>query len=163
MIKDILGYEGLYTIDDCGNVHSKYRGGRTLKGLNKNGYLAVHLSMNGAVSTRLVHRLVAEAFIPNPDNKPQINHIDGNKRNNTIANLEWVSAKENSGHRDKIIWGGVHKGGKKKAPVKCTDTGEIFSSINEAARRYNTNASNIRLAIRGVKHHTAGGAHWADN
>lgn len=162
MIKDIPGYEGLYSVDDCGNVHSSYRGGRILSGVCANGYLSVHLSRGGAATTRLIHRLVAEAFIPNPENKPQINHIDGDKLNNAVANLEWVSAKENSEHRDRVVWGGQHRGGKRRTAVVCIETGKEFSSINEAARQYETNASNIRLAIRGVKHHTAGGMHWRD-
>lgn len=163
MIKDIDGYGGMYTVDQQGNIYSKYRGGRILAKLKgSNGYEMVHLSSNGSAKKVPVHRIVAQAFIPNPDNKPQVNHIDGDKSNNKVSNLEWATASENSGHRDKILWGGIRRCGKKKKPVKCLETGEVFYGINEAGRRHRISPSNIRLAIRGVKHHTAGGYHWKD-
>lgn len=85
-----------YEIDTYGNV---FRDNRQIKPqLNKNGYLRVYLSKNGKVSKKYVHRLVAETYIPNPENLPQINHKDGNKLNNNANNLEWCTAKENINH-----------------------------------------------------------------
>lgn len=111
--KDILNYEGLYQISSLGNVKSliksttkkiKTPGGyrqleRILKpALNNGGYFIVTLSKNNHHKTCPIHKLVATAFIPNTNNKPQINHIDCNKLNNSVKNLEWVTAQENSEH-----------------------------------------------------------------
>lgn len=108
--KDIEGYEGLYQVSTCGNVKSLpkiRRNGtgtyiqkeRLLKPSNTStGYKKVELCKDGKRKGFKVHRLVAIAFIPNPDNKPEVNHIDGNKINNNIDNLEWVTSSENSIH-----------------------------------------------------------------
>ena len=88
-----------YSITKDGRVFSS-KCNRFLKGCeNTNGYLFVGLyNVNGEISNLYIHKLVAEAYIPNIDNKPQVNHIDGNKRNNSVDNLEWVSASENMLH-----------------------------------------------------------------
>lgn len=90
--KDIKGYEGKYQVSNQGKV-------RILKEMtlqsNKNGYLTVNLYKNSKSKRKLVHRLVAEAFIINENNKPYINHKDTNKKNNNINNLEWCTPKEN--------------------------------------------------------------------
>lgn len=108
--KDINGYEGYYQISNQGNVRSvdRFDGVHDRKGtiikpnLKQNGYLQVGLRMHSKRKWIGVHRLVAIHFIENPDNKPQVNHIDGNKQNNTINNLEWVTAKENQNHARKL-------------------------------------------------------------
>lgn len=102
----VPGYEGLYLVSDMGRVMSVPRKvvhgpntGRVLKQTYcGSGYLRVSLCSKGASKAFSVHRLVAEAFIPNPDEKPQVNHKDGNKSNNVLANLEWVTASENTIH-----------------------------------------------------------------
>lgn len=102
--KDIKGYEGKYQITSWGRVFDvdKQRF-RTLETHNK-GYLRVDLfDKNGKRKHHKVHRLVAEAFIPNPDNKPQVNHIDGNNQNNSITNLEWVTDAENKEHQREML------------------------------------------------------------
>lgn len=109
--KDIKGYEGYYKISNFGRVKrmkriTKFNDGRLYKynekivNINKGkiGYFVVDLYKNTKRMTFYIHRLVAEAFIPNPDNLPQVNHRDGNKLNNDIDNLEWVSAKQNCQH-----------------------------------------------------------------
>ena len=95
--KDIEGYEGLYQISNKGRVKSlKWGKERILKpGWNTGGYLKVYLFKNTEAQDRLVHRLVAEAFIPNPYNKPQVNHKDENKKNNCVENLEWITCMDN--------------------------------------------------------------------
>ena len=108
--KDIKNYEGLYQVSNLGNVKSLERNKSNGKGLVKIdekiltqnitnwGYGNVALYKNGARKHHKVHRLVAEAFIPNPNNKEQINHIDGNKLNNNVNNLEWNTRIENMNH-----------------------------------------------------------------
>lgn len=99
--KDIEGYEGRYQISNLGNVKSLQYGGR--KGIVKNlvpkvsnsGRLWVELMKNGGKKQFLIHRLVGMAFIPNPDNLPQINHLDENPKNNRVDNLEWCTAEYN--------------------------------------------------------------------
>ena len=103
MFKDIKGYEN-YQISDTGIVINK-KTGRELKQQEKKGYLNVSLFKNGKKKTKLVHRLVAEAFIDNIKNYPQINHKNENTKDNSVDNLEWCTAKYNSNygtHKDKI-------------------------------------------------------------
>lgn len=98
--KPINGYEGKYMISNLGNVMSlDYQNTRRAKVLtpvkHHDGYLFVHLGKN---KIKMVHTIVAETFIPNPEGKKFVNHIDGNKQNNVVKNLEWVTAKENVNH-----------------------------------------------------------------
>lgn len=100
--KDIEGYEGLYQISNYGNIvslnynHTKKR--KELICEINNGYCKIGLCKNNKTKRYMVHRLVAKAFIDNPYNKNQVNHIDGNKQNNRVDNLEWVTPKENTEH-----------------------------------------------------------------
>ena len=105
--RDIVGYEGLYQISKQGQVKRLERAatdGRLIreKILNRrispSGYYRVNMRKNGGRKCHLVHRLVPEAFIPNPGTKPFINHIDGDKLNSVVENLEWVTPKENVDH-----------------------------------------------------------------
>lgn len=101
--KDIKGYEEFYQISNLGNVRSLPRNGtinksRILKPNNVKNYLQVSLQKHGKTKYQKVHRIVAETFIPNPNNYPQVNHIDGNKHNNRVDNLEWVTSSENQLH-----------------------------------------------------------------
>lgn len=108
--RDIPGYEGLYQVSDMGRVRSlprivEFNGirrrtqGKTLKPHdNGNGYMNVPLHKNGTTETAYVHRLVACAFVPNPDDKPCVNHIDYDTNNNRASNLEWVTQGENIAH-----------------------------------------------------------------
>ena len=93
--RDIPGYEGMYEVSNLGRVKN-VETGRILKpGKDRYGYLQLVLSKNGIMKTIKVHRLVAQAFLPNPNNYPQVNHRDEDKTNNTIDNLEWCDAKYN--------------------------------------------------------------------
>lgn len=118
--RDIPNFENLYQVSNFGNVKTleKYVGTgiknnlkvkrkeRLLKQYNKRGYLQVSLSKNHKRYYFGVHRLVAQAFLPNPNNLPQVNHIDENPLNNNLSNLEWCSAKYNCnyGNRNKKIY-----------------------------------------------------------
>lgn len=95
--KDVVGYEGYYEVSNFGNVRrtsTNLKPGRN----NKHGYLNVSLSKNGKSNSKSIHRLVAEAFISNPDNLPQINHKDCIKTNNFSINLEWCTLEDNIQH-----------------------------------------------------------------
>lgn len=97
--KAIKGYEGIYEVSTDGRVRSLKRNNYIMSGLKvTHGYIAVALSKEGTRSMKLLHRVVAETFIPNPDNKPQVNHINGIKSDNRVSNLEWVTAQENIDH-----------------------------------------------------------------
>ena len=96
MLHNIHGYNGKYKIDDLGRVYSEFKIITPYD--NGHGYLAVKLWKNGECKQHYIHRLVAETFIPNPNNYPEINHIDGDKRNNAVSNLEWCNRKMNVQH-----------------------------------------------------------------
>lgn len=106
--KDVVGYEGLYQVSNLGRVKTSFKPIKCHKNsirfgkekilsskIEKNGYERVNLSKDGERKTYSIHRLVAQAFIPNPNNLPQINHKDENKLNNCVENLEWCTAKYN--------------------------------------------------------------------
>ena len=172
--KDIKGYEGLYQISNLGNIkrleHTKYnpltktnsvyKEHLIKKHINKKGYYQVTLCKNSKIKSINVHRLIAEAFIPNPDNLPCINHIDGNKNNNRVDNLEWCSLKYNVQHAYK---NNLMMNCKK---VKQYDLNNNFlkkyNSINEASKQTNTNQGGISMCILG-KRKTAGGFIWKLN
>ena len=113
--RPVVGWEGLYEVSNLARVRSvecdtiRYRngkpityhkrGGKVIKGkVMPNGYIMVRLHKDGEETNALAHRLVAQAFIPNPDNLPEINHKDGNRANNQVSNLEWCTAQENTIH-----------------------------------------------------------------
>lgn len=151
--KDIKGYEGLYQVSDLGRV-KRVETGRILKGYKITGdYLGVKLCKNNIKSSQKIHRLVAEAFIPNSENKPQVNHIDEDKTNNVVSNLEWMTATENNNHgtRNKRAAKTISKS--KSIPIIATNikTGEFqeFNSTKECARQLGLHTSNITAVLKG--------------
>lgn len=108
--KDIPGYEDLYQASNLGRIRSIPRKGTKTKNIhiikyntkNSKHYCHCGLCKNGKSKTISVHRIIALTFMPNPDNLPQVNHIDGNKENNKVSNLEWISNLENIKHSYKI-------------------------------------------------------------
>jgi hypothetical protein len=158
--KDIEGYEGLYEISNMGRVKALPKWGgcifkkeRLLK-THDNGkqYLYVDLYNDGKRKKDYIHRLVAKAFVDNPNNYPHINHIDENKSNNTYSNLEWCTPKYNcnyGNHNIKLSMSLKGKCAGKDSPsaisVICTTTGMVFDTITEAAKYYNI--ENLRSHI----------------
>lgn len=110
--KPVVGYEELYEVSNMGNVRSvdkttrdgRFWKGRPIKKNNVgNGYDQTVLSVDGVYRHAYIHRLVANAFIPNPENKPEVNHINGNKKDNRAENLEWVTKSENGLHSFRVL------------------------------------------------------------
>lgn len=144
-----------YKISNNGLVMS-IKTGKIMKGtLKKSGYLQIDLWNNGTISWFLIHRLVALSFIPNPDNKPQVNHIDEDKQNNNINNLEWVTAKENMNYGTRNIRAGLSNG-KEIYALYPDGTDEYYPSASDAGRHLNLNASNITSVLRGRLKTTGG-------
>ena len=151
----VPGYEGLYMVSDQGRVFGLRRG-RVLHARRRHlGYMDVALSKDGRVTRHFIHRLVALVFVPNPDNKPQINHIDGNRWNARAVNLEWVTASENQRHRFDVL----KRGTRREKAVICTDTGTEYPSIKEAANAVNRSASAVSSCCHKINQ-TAGGLHF---
>ena len=151
--KDIPEYLGIYQVSNYGLIRKI---GRCKKPKfmtpkpNQKGYLRVCFSIGGKKRYYRVHRLVAQAFIPNPDNKPQINHKDGNKLNNNVSNLEWVTNQENCEHAQR---NGLTN--HRERPVVLIKNGKIikrFDSIRDAARQTNIGCQNIYYQLTNCKH-----------
>ena len=166
--KDIEDYEGLYEISDHGNVRSLNYGrtGKTklLKPMKNNrGYLFVGLHKDGECKNKFVHRLVAEAFLPNPLNLPEVNHIDEDKTNNvcttTNCNLEWCTSSYNNNF-------GTHN--QRLADSLSIEIDQFdkngnfikrWKSATEVERQLGINQGNIVACLKG-RHKTTGGYQW---
>lgn len=133
------------------------KGKRVRPSYDKDGYLTIQLSNEGRLGYYKIHRLVAKAFIPNPENKPQVNHKNGIRDDNRVENLEWVTAKENVRHAYDVLGRKSH--GKK---VKCVETQEQFQTVQEASEKTGICYDCIRRAAIG-KRKTGGGYHWEYN
>ncbi len=140
--KDIKDYEGKYQVSNIGNIRSlEYHNAKGIKRIgllrqakDKKGYLRCALSKCSRLSTFKVHRLVATAFIPNPNNLPQINHIDGDKSNNKVNNLEWCDNSYNQKHAYSTGLNPTHAAHRTSVVLTHIHTGEIlyFDQINKA-------------------------------
>lgn len=160
--RDIRGYDGIYQVSNlgkvrrtaievmCRNQHAEFPRTYPAKELAihllDNGYCQVFLYRKGKSKGELIHRLVAKAFLPNPENKPEVNHIDCNPSNNTVTNLEWCTRLENMSHALNCGWcpnqsrkgyrnSTLHNSAvseSRRLPVKCVETGEIFKSMRAA-------------------------------
>lgn len=174
--KDIKGYEGYYQVSNLGNIKSldiitiqlhhwsqqyvkhKYKG-RVLKGSkNSKGYRIITLHKGNETEKKLVHRLVAEAFIPNPNNYFYINHKDNNPSNNKINNLEWCTQSYNIKY--------AYDNGNKIPPhmkkVNQIKDGQIINtyiSMNDAERKTGIKSANISKCCRKIRNY-AGGYQW---
>lgn len=151
------GYER-YSVNEYGIVKNNETGMVLTPIKNKAGYLTVCL-YNGAKKTVRIHRLVAQAFIPNPENKPFINHKNGIKTDNRACNLEWVTSAENNLHKCRVLGKKSTNEPNPKIAVRCVETGETFESMSDASKKYKTQPIHISECCRG-KRKTAGGLHW---
>ena len=158
---DIEGYEGLYQISNKGRVKSLYKGSERIlrPGIDGSGYMFVCLCYDNVRKYFKLHRLIAQAFIPNPENKPQVNHLDECKINNTLENLEWTTAKEN-------INFGTHNERSAKARSKqilqYSKSGDFireWKSASEVERVLGINRGNITQCCRG-RYKSIGGFIW---
>lgn len=152
--KNIEGFESIYQVSTLGRVKNVRTNRILSESLHRDGYLKVNLYKNSRI-TVLIHRLVATAFIPNPNNLPQVNHKDENKANNTIENLEWCDAKYNInyGSRNRRLAKSQSK------EVICLETGVTYPSATEIQRLLGFGQGNISQCCHG-KRKTCGGYHW---
>lgn len=156
--KDIKGYEGVYKISNFGRVKSlKFGKERILKlCVSNNGYLVVNLCKNNKYRSHYVHRLVVEAFIPNPENKPEVNHINEDKINNMISNLEWCTRKYNLNYGTRRLREAISKGHKVKVIDIANGEYNYYPSIRECARQLGVNRTNIVNCSNGKVSHVGG-------
>lgn len=152
--KDVVGYEGLYKVSNTGLVKSIYWYGKYREALLKQwplkaGYMNVALYKNRERKQMLTHRVVAEAFLPNPEHFAQVNHIDGNKKNNYVENLEWCSGKSNMQH---ALTNGLCQI-KKKVCQFSLDGNHVrdWDSATSAANYYHCSRQCIAACARGLK------------
>lgn len=167
--KAIAGYEGLYEVSDQGRVRSlNHRKSRILKTQKRyDGYLQAHLCKNSKMKNFLVHRLVAQAFCPNPDpiHFDQVNHLDEVKTNNVASNLEWCDVKYNNNygtHNDKVAKALINYPKKSKEVQKFDKQGNLlatYPSTMEAGRVTGICQSSIVMCCHG-KLKSAGGYIW---
>lgn len=159
MIVAIVGFEGKYQVTEEGHIISCTTGNRMIGAPTKTSpYLYVKLYLGNKIrKSKSIHRLVAESFVPNPDNLPQVNHIDGNIYNNHASNLEWCDQSYNIQHsydNGSRKYRPMHYKGKsgslhnRSKSVKCLETKENFGSMSEAARENNCSVSSIHWSIK---------------
>ena len=147
-MKDIKGYEGLYAITSCGRVWSYQRKKFLTPYTDGNGYLKIKLSKDGKRNQYRIHRLVAEAYIPNPDNLPDVDHIDNDRTHNYLNNLQWITHKDN-----------VRKG-RNKPILQYTLDGEFVREWPSAMDVGKEVQSNICTCLKG-RTNSAYGYKWA--
>lgn len=156
-----------YSVSSEGHIRNDNTGKVKANHISKDGYSKVELYQDGMPARKRVHRLVAEAFIPNPDGLPQVNHIDGNKLNNNVENLEWVDNSQNMIHAYKNGLATPHptygmrgkknpNGGRKGSAIFCVETGQTFKNVAEAERLTGIPDSCIFDCLKGLCSHAHG-------
>lgn len=155
--------ESYYYVSSHGRIKSMYLNiERIIKcNIGKRGYPVFNMRINGKTYLKTVHRLVAKYFVENPENKPQVNHIDGNKQNNYYKNLEWVTNRENALHAREH---GLHTSDGQKRTAQYNMNGDllcIYSSATEASKATGISRGQIcKVCSQIPKHKTAGGYIW---
>lgn len=149
--KKLKGYTN-YSVSTDGQIRNDKTGRIYKTWLDSNGYPSLHLGKD----IRRVHKLVAETFIENPLNLPEVNHIDGNKQNNHKPNLEWCTHSENILHSRRVLG---KKYTRNRGLVECVETGEIYLNATVAAKAVNRSLTAIRKCLKGQTK-TCAGLHW---
>lgn len=165
--KDVPGYERLYQVSSLGNVRSLPRNttnGRNLKPSDGGaGYYTVSLCKGGKVKKVTVHSIVAKAFISNPNNYDFVDHIDEDRKNNRIENLQWCTCKQNNEFRDSVYRKALTRRGKSNRVVSqySLDGTKLneFKTLREAAKAVGGQAQNIWKVVKG-KRFNAYGFNW---
>lgn len=155
MIKDIEGFEGLYQITSDGQVYSVKRRIYMKPQYDKDGYQCVGLRKDGKYHRFFIHRLVALAYVPNPEGKATVNHLDECKTNNNYTNLAWATQKEQNIHGTRT----ERAAESNKKPIRCVETGVVYESAKAAADAYDTYRESICKVLRGHQK-THRGLHW---
>lgn len=150
-IRDFPSYE----VSNKGRIRNK-KTGRIRKPSNDR-YLSVDLYRDGDFKRKNIHRLVAEAFIPRIDGKDQINHIDGDKHNNDVSNLEWCTSTENNRHA--VNTGINHPGEYQKRQIRVKETGEIFDGVVECANAIGADFRNVYRSLNSEQNYAVNGLH----
>lgn len=158
--RPIKGTDKAYYISSFGRIYSTKSKKLLKTPVGKRGYPNCNIMINSKQKLVTIHRLVANHFISNPDNKPQVNHIDGDKTNNNITNLEWVTSQENIMHARQT---GLHVSDGDKSVNQLKDGIIIatYKSISEASRKTGINRGNInQCCLKHRRYKTAGGYEW---
>ena len=154
--RPVVGYEGLYEVSDCGRVKSLRRGIIMKLQKNQDGYPTVGLSRDGKFQVKTVHRLVALAFLDNPNNYPEVNHIDEVKQNNCVKNLEWCTHKHN------LTCGTVLQRNEEsnlRRRFVCVETGKVYKSQRRCAEEFGVCRVQITQVLSG-RRKSAKGFHF---
>lgn len=163
--RPVVGFEGVYEVSNLGYVKRVKKGRGTKTGILKAGvsrcatsygnikYNVVVLCVDGATHTKSVHRLVAEAFIPNPENKPTVNHIDGNGLNNSVENLEWATQSEQETHKWNVLKHPIknRRFGHKSRPIRCIENDTTYRSMRLACRELGVDRKDVYAHLKGER------------